>query len=246
MSHVDRRRGFTLIELVLSMGFVSILMIAIAMTVIQISNIYNKGITLKEVNQTGRVIANELQSTIASSTPFSVDPGVGDKYLNDKLGVVSRLIKQDWGGRLCLGRYSFVWNYGKAIYGGDKTKMNTYSDSSDQINLVKIYDPSNIYCVETSKKVIKNDAIELLSSSQHSIAMHDIKITTDDVTAIDKKTGQQLYSIELTLGTNDQNALMQNEESETVCKPPSEPGSDPSYCSVVKFNIAARAGNALK
>ena len=44
---------------------VVLLIIAIALTVIQIGNIYNKGLTLKEVNQTGRDLGEDIRHTIA-------------------------------------------------------------------------------------------------------------------------------------------------------------------------------------
>lgn len=52
-----KSRGFTIIELMLSMTFLAMLMLVIALTTIQISNIYNKGVTLREVNQAGRSVS---------------------------------------------------------------------------------------------------------------------------------------------------------------------------------------------
>lgn len=94
MNH--NKRGFTLIELMLAMTFVSALLLAIAMTVIQISNVYTRGLTLKEVNQAGRTISTELKRGISQSAPFAVP---GPKY-----------VVQPWGGRLCVGQYSYIWN----------------------------------------------------------------------------------------------------------------------------------------
>jgi type II secretory pathway component PulJ len=53
-------RGFTLIELMLSMSFVSILLISIAMLSIQLSNQYSRGLTLKEVTQAGTEASNDI------------------------------------------------------------------------------------------------------------------------------------------------------------------------------------------
>ena len=79
MNRVDRQNGFTLIELMLAMAFVSALLIAVAMTVIQIASIYNRGITLKDVNQTGSSVASELQRNIAGSASFNINPGPGSR-----------------------------------------------------------------------------------------------------------------------------------------------------------------------
>ena len=193
MNHVDKQKGFTLIELMLAMGFVSALLIAVAMTVIQIANIYNRGITLKDVNQAGRSIASELQRSIAGSASFNIDSGVGSRYIQQSLN------GKNAGGRLCIGQYSYIWNYGSAI------KPNDTSSSP------------NLYLDPASD------------------------------TAYDAKTGQRLYSIEFLIGTNDQTALMHDSGLVvTGCLPPSDPNSDPSYCSVNQFNIVARAGNTIK
>ncbi|HZJ34457.1 MAG TPA: hypothetical protein VFD55_00355 [Candidatus Angelobacter sp.] len=242
MNHADKRwKGFTLIELMLAMAFVSTLLVAIAMVVIQIGNIYNHGLTFKEVNQAGRSLASELQRSINQSPPFLIE------------GVNSRYIQQgDWGGRLCLGQYSYIWNYGKAIYYNDESNLNVYAgdDSSRQIRFVKVFDPNTSYCTETSKKIDPSNAVELVDVSQHDLAVHNFMISTK-ATAGDSKTGQQLYSIEFLIGTNNQNeqydqAGLTYESGVAACKSPNEDGADPSYCSINQFNIVARAGNTIE
>src|SRR5690606_10502071 len=113
-----RSKGFTLIELMLSMAFVGALLVAIAMTSIHIMNTYTKGVTIREVNQVGRAITQDIQRTIASEAPFSVDT----MYLNSA----------DRGGRLCTGSYSYVWNYGKELKRGSGARLhNSYDDNED-------------------------------------------------------------------------------------------------------------------
>lgn len=243
MNRVSRQHGFTLIELMLAMGFVSLLLIAIAMTVIQIGNIYNRGITLKDVNQAGRSLASELQRSINQTAPFSV---VVDHTIDPN----SRYVQQDWGGRLCLGQYSYIWNYGVAL---DPTKLNPnrniYLGSSNEIRFVKVFDPNTSYCTKAStgkeyKDVIFSDAVELLNVGQHNLAIHSFAISAP-ATAGDNKTGQQLYSIEFMIGTNNQTALTYN-TGEVTCLPPGDKEADPSYCSINQFNIVVRAGNTIE
>ena len=237
MNHVDRRHGFTLIELMLAMAFVSALLIAIAMTIVQVASIYNRGITLKEVNQSGRSIASELQRSIAQTALFSVD--------STKPG--SKFINQEWGGRLCIGQYSYVWNYGKYIKLGDTSRLNVYLNSTEGIRFVKVLDANASYCTTAPlPKIDSSSAVEMIDVSEHDLSIHSFAISSSN-TAIDNKTGQQLYNIEFLLGTNDQLALMFDPGGfVTGCKPPNEAGSDPTYCSVNRFNIIARAGNTVK
>ncbi len=233
MSHANKKSGFTLIELMLSMAFVSILLLAIAMTVIEMSSIFNKGLTLKEVNQVGRSITGELKSTIAATSPFNI-----------KAGPSSRYIIQDWGGRLCVGQYSYIWNYGKAISTGDITRLNVYSDSSNILRFVKAIDPNASYCTDITKKVVSADAVELLNVSEHDLSIHSFLISTSD-SATDLKTEQQLYNVEFTIGTNNQDALT-NGSGTWQCKAPGQVGADLTYCSLSTFNIVALAGNSVK
>ena len=52
----NRSAGFTIVELMLAMAFLAVLLVVITMTVIQISNVYNKGLTLRAVDQAGRTL----------------------------------------------------------------------------------------------------------------------------------------------------------------------------------------------
>ncbi len=231
---VNNKSGFTIIELMLAMTFVSALLIAVAMTVIQIGNIYNRGITVKNVNQIGRSLASELQRSVAGSGVFNINPGVGSRY-----------IVQDWGGRLCVGQYSYIWNYGKDILAGDDLRLNTYASSTDVIRFIKVLDQNASYCDDSTKKVVVADAIELIDIGEHDLALHDFSINTAD-SASDSRTGQRLYSIEFQLGTNRDGTLLYESDENPVCKIPGEDGADPSYCSVNHFNIVVRAGNTVE
>jgi prepilin-type N-terminal cleavage/methylation domain-containing protein len=241
MNRVVKKSGFTLIELMLAMSFISVLLIAIAMTVIQISNIYNRGITLKDVNQAGRSISSEIQRSFNESPAFSIKADASSHY-----------IKQDWGGRLCVGQYSYVWNYGKAIENPDETTgLNVYDPeipspkSADVPRFVRVLDPSSAYCLNPSKKVNPNDAVELLNVGEHNLAIHKFTIQSDS-TAVDARTKQQLYTVNFIIGTNDQAAIKYDAGLNASCKPPSEEGSDINYCSVNQFDITVRAGDSVK
>lgn len=236
MSHVDKKRAFTLIELMLAMAFVSALLIAVAMTVIQIANTYNRGLTLKEVNQAGNDLANELQRAIATTSASSI------RYV-ENMPVGTSVI----GGRLCTGQYSYIWNTGKAITIDSEwyTVRNVYSgaSSTDKIRFVKVYDPPTEYCVTANKAVAPAGAIELLDKGEHELAIHKFSITSA-ASAHDSITGQSLYSIAFQLGTNNQSALNLGSTGLATCKLSPDLNADPAYCYVSEFEIVARAGNA--
>jgi prepilin-type N-terminal cleavage/methylation domain-containing protein len=234
-------RGFTLIELMLAMAFISVLLLAIAMTIIQIGTIYNRGITLKEVNQTARTISDELRRGVAASQAFSLD---------------SKLLTTSAGGRLCLGQYSYVWNLGKALSAND-SEVVKFDDASltDTIRLLRIPDAAGIYCAPDTENggplyrnirsedanVTQNKTVELLKAGDRTLSIHQFDISSDEG-ARDATTGQQLYTIQFALGTGNVEALTSDQ---TACLPPGAPGSDFAFCTVQQFTLVVRAGDRV-
>lgn len=221
-----QQTGFTIIELMLAMSFVAMLLLAIAMVTIQIGHIYNKGITLREVNQAGRHLSDELQRSIASSGPINILPG-SDSRLVDQSGE---------GGRLCVGNYTYVWNYGKALtssIGGP----NVYTAGTTPIRFVKVADTGASLCADPGKKIVQSDATELLDSGDRDLVLHTFSMTPQ---VSDAASGQAIYAISLTIGTNDQAELMTGDQS---CKPPADSQGGQDYCAVNQFDIIARAGS---
>lgn len=229
-----KQLGFTLIELMLSTTFIAVLLIAVAMTTIQVSNIYNKGITLKEVNQAGRSISDELQRAVSFTAPFDVTPKQDDSPAT----LASKYVRWEGGGRLCVGEYSYAWNYGKALEGGAGAPevFNKYSDGNP-VRFVKVSDPENALCANLTQTIDGLRAAELLASGDRDLVLHKFSIQK---TAENPTVGEALYSISFTVGTNDREQLA---SGDTSCKPPSEGEGSEAYCSVNTFDLVARAGN---
>lgn len=248
-THIKRTdKGFTLIELLLAMTFISTLLLTIAMTIVQIANIYNHGMILKEVNQTARAVTQELDRAVRASSSFSTN--VADrKYVNNA-----------WGGRMCLGQYSYVWNYGTALSTVDPNR-NFYSSMNaagnivqgntgarSEISFVKVLDPAGSYCVPNGSggylAVDPTNATELLRSGDHSLVIHALSVTST-ATAKDTLSAQELYKFSFTLGTSDINALTTDSSGKVTaisqCKAPNVAGSDLNYCSIEQFTIVLRA-----
>lgn len=241
MNHRVKHDGFTLIELLLAMTFISTLLLTIALTIVQIANIYNRGIILKEVNATSRALSDELDSALRGSSTFSVNP------------LAKRYVTNAWGGRMCLGQYTYIWNYGTALssvnsnrnqYSGPNTSGNTVIDSNGtiryEISFVKAPDAGGAYCVPDVNGKYPNinpvGAVELLRSGDHSLAIHAFSVVSN-ATSTDALSAQQLYKITYTLGTSDLNAL---NADQSACKPPSTSGSDYNYCADEQFTLVLR------
>ncbi len=239
MSRLYRKRaGFTLIELMLAMAFVGALLVAIAMATIHIMSTYTKGLTVREVNQAGRTISEDIQRTIASSTPFDITDGSDSKY-----------IKRDGaGGRLCTGTYTYAWNYGNTSQLGGNSSTNVYNvyedDSESHIRLVKVSDTGAALCLDPTRQITKAQAKELLLAGDRGLAVQALTVssgTRDDI------SGQAIYAISLTIGTNNSrgdNWTVLN-PTNTSCLPPhhEDQSGNADFCAINQFDIIARAGN---
>ena len=102
------------------------------------------------------------------------------------------------------------------------------------------------YCTTPTTAITPTGAVELLSAGDHDLAVHYVTMSTS-TTAADARTGQQLYTLTFTIGTNDTAALVTGTGAMagivTGCKPPDAIGADPVYCVIQTFSFVARAGN---
>lgn len=216
-----------MIELMLAMGFVALLLLAIAMLTIFMSNIYNKGITIRDVNQAGLAISEDLQRSIAESIPFNVVPRPSVKL--DYMNV------DDRGGRLCIGEYSYIWNYGKSLNTSPSTALTTYTDNTP-IRFAKVIDRDPSLCEDGGTAIVdKSKATEMLAGGDRNLVLHKFSIAP---AASDSESGQVLYAIDFVIGTNTEQQIANDS-----CKAPSEGVGDENYCSLNRFSIIARAGN---
>lgn len=232
---IDRMksRGFTLVELMLAMAFVAVLLMAIGATTTRITHIYTKGATLREVNQSGRSISDDIQRTVASTAPFKVSPAnqADSKY-----------ITRDGGGRLCTGSYTYAWNYGKTkelsgIASQTTTVYNTYTSGSALIRLVKVDDSGGLLCVNPTSRIPAAQATELLKAGDRNLAIQEWSVTAG---SRDDAIGQAIYAISFKLGTNDQAQLT---ASGQTCRPPNQGSGSDDFCAVNQFDIVIRSGN---
>lgn len=171
--------GFTLVELMLAMLFISALLLAIGGLVIQVGAVFTKGMTVRSVNEAGQLIASDMQRTFNSAS--------GASFV-DKSG----------SGRICIGGYVYAWN----IKGSESTK-NTYLDGTDEpINFVKFQGGAAQYCSADGSEQAKvpAGATDLLSSQTSNLLVQSLVVKSS--TVVDDPT-QNIYSISLRIGTGD-------------------------------------------
>lgn len=236
------------------MTFISFLLLGIALTIIQIGAIYNKGTTSKEINQASRDINDDLDRNIsvAGSLALATD------YVQSP---VTSTAASQVGGRLCLGSYSYIWNYAKAI--PDKTTarnnaavtsfpVSPGNPNPELIRLAKVPDPSKLYCAKsgpTGPMMYPNIRTidvpmtqELLKTGDRELGLHNFSFSPVPTSATDLSTGQKIYSLTYSIGTSKIIAL---NDTQSKCKEPGEPNADPLYCNIQQFSLVVRAGDGV-
>lgn len=127
--------GFTLIELSLSIAFLSILSITIVLIITNAVSAYHRGLTLNDINSVGMDLVDDLRGAVqnspyepASSICAVVYPGNDEnttKCIEDSAAKFTSLVRRadvrignqsesdvPVFGAFCTGGFSYVWNSG--------------------------------------------------------------------------------------------------------------------------------------
>ncbi|MGD8374058.1 MAG: type II secretion system protein [Candidatus Woesebacteria bacterium] len=137
----SNQSGFTLVELTLAMAFVSFILLFIVFAMIEIMGDYNKGIVVKEINQTARTIVEEMGRLSRSTDASAINTSAQAE------------------GRLCFGSVSYAWN----VRGNELD--NKFTDNS-LVGLVRVEDPAGSLCGLVSgsyPQIDRASAIDLIS-----------------------------------------------------------------------------------
>lgn len=209
--------GFTLVELMLALAFVAFVLIFATTTIVQIMRTYNKGLAVKEINQTARNVMEDMTRIIRdSSTNAIVTAPLTNSPSTSK-------------GRVCFGSVSYVWNF-------TNTTLNQYTDNS-RINFARVNDPGSSLCVLSGgnyPKVDKTQATELLSGN---VWVQQLTVTPT--------VGGQFYDIFIQLSTVDDPtapAITYNwpnpiPEQRVQCTG----GNNGQFCAVANFSTSVNA-----
>lgn len=247
MNHGNRKqRGFTLIELVLAMTFLSILLLAIAMTIIQIGNTYGRGMGVKEINQVSRTVSDDLRRNVVQVAAFDLTSDYVTRTAVSAGGGI-RVIS----GRVCLGNYTYLWN---TAYGLQKQATNTgivkygwAAKSSQKIQLVRVLDKEKVYCEKTSTGALRFNDIRqsddstvqsVVSSGDYDLGLIGFTITSPN-SVYNPETSERLYSISYTLGIGSVDAM---DTTMTRCLGKESNKSNTEFCNVQRFDIVVRTG----
>lgn len=218
-------KGFTLVELNLSMIFVAMLILGVAFITIQTTKMYQRGVTIKTVNQVGRDVFEQLRRDFANAVP----------------GVVN--LSEVSNGRICLGSASYVYNTA-AVLNNSSADGITYN--GDKVTLMRISDANGMYCqrvgggttgaFEHPNVSPSADVTEFLARDVVALAIHNFTATTRQ-TSNTRGITQALYQISMTIGTNEVDTI---DGVAMNCKPPTDNQSNFDNCFVSEFTTIVR------
>ncbi len=235
--------GFTLIELTLAMSFVAVLLISVAMLSIQLTNQYSRGLTLKEVAQSGTEVTNDVKRTMSQA---QIQNG----------GVRVRGISGG-GWALCTGSYSYIASSPASLEAnngsGDGNAIRVgASGSTTMARFAKVRDLGGALCnsdtvLNTNKNYVTDDVSELLAGGSRLLAVRDVTVSPNGIPAAGTTLyqeflqGRGIYTVSIRIGAG----LTSEIESGTgECRAPNDSQANLQYCAINSFVFNTRVGSS--
>ncbi len=172
------KKGFTLVELSMSIIFLSVLLIGIASLVMHMTSMYQKGLTLRAINASGQQIIEDITRAVNSASyiiDVSKADADGDGYISDaenKEAVKtyfyeSKKDDEQKYGALCISNYTYIWNTRLSLYDEINGEMsedptsgvwisNDGGKSYQRYRFARIPDPSHTQCNDSIEGTLAN------------------------------------------------------------------------------------------
>ena len=238
MIRVTRQKGFTIIELTLSMAFVSVLLLAIVMTSIQAGRIYNKGVVLESVNQASRDIGDSIRRDFMQSDAAHVS-----RTDEPESVIILSEGGQPKSGRFCLGGYSYLWNYPsvlEAALAGESVSGPVVKRGDKIINFVRVVDDGGSFCASSDGNYETNIGADrqLMSMLDEKgdqgvvLAIHELGI---EPVLANSNSSEALFRVNYTIGTS-----AQAEINGQQCRPPADSSANDQFCAINQFEMIVR------
>lgn len=237
--------GFTIIELMLAVTALSVLLLAIAMLSLQVGAIYQRGMTLRSMNQSARELSDVMRRDFlqAKSSDIFKQPSGQNAYVTVSSGGVV------YGGRICLGNESYVWNTARGLANPSSPKL-AKQGGNKPINLIRMRDIGGQFCRPTSPSgdylmnIPSDPGVTHLLRPRNNdtvLALHDMKAIR--IAAASSDVDESLHRIEFTLGTSEGSDFYDNSTVPTskTCRPPADNQSNAEYCAINFFQIVVRS-----
>lgn len=255
------KSGFTLVELSLSIAFLSILSITIVLIITNAISAYHRGLTLNAINSTGMDLIDDFRATIQNSPYIATGDDTSDLASIVTKGKVSinnneRISDVPLYGVFCAGRYSYIWNSGYFFSSDASVEDNVapaslsivdedfVSQTFNNFKLLKVRDTSRTVCsgegpgfTIQSESSIEADPPVVLLDSGVNLAIYDLTVPAP----ANNGNNNLFYSVSFILGTVQGGINVM--ASGDYCATPGGFNSaveNFDYCAINKFNFAAQ------
>lgn len=223
------------------MAFVSVLLLAIATIAIQAGKLYNRGLTLKSINQSGREIGDTLRRDFLQANAGKISGNTSSAVVMVQAGGADR------SGRLCLGDYSYVWNVPKVVSGEVKAGAGIITEvggphSGRPINFARVVDPDGMLCQknQTTGVYISTVATDKVTHLLKPAGSNDVVLAVHRMKAArvaGDSGADSLYRLEFVLGTSQLEAV---NTANGTCKPPADDSENLDFCAINSFEMIVR------
>lgn len=230
-----RQKGFTLVELTLAVAFLGTLVLLSSAIIVSTINIYNKGVAIKQINQAGRALAEDISRLTSRGSEVEIaDHGLAG-YLCVKESNMWR---------------SYTWN---SIQRGDGTTPTAeisdaarrqFTVGSQPISLVRSNDTVNglSYC-----ELPQGSNVDIPAGNVTQMLNAQVRILSVDIVA---STEPSLRKLVFWIGTYDASGTVPNMTPEYVAAAPGVPafwrckgGNLGDFCAVSKFETVIYTPN---
>lgn len=212
----NKHKGFTLTELMLAMAFVSFMLLFLMTAVIHLMRTYNKGVSMRQINQSGRQFAEDFSRTAKYAS-------LGD-------------IKSDPAhNRICLNGVTYAWNLNDPTATTPVPPLtNGYlsPNTGEKFSMVRVTDSGGTLCGAGGVNIInKAYAKEMLP-----VGLNVKKVTYSTSTA-----DPRLVSVSFIFSTGGFNAPIASALTPTgfACKS----GGDGAFCAFADFDVTVYVRN---
>ncbi len=256
-------KGFTLIELSLSLAFISVLSLAVVFIINSTIASYRKGLTLNQINTVGMDLVDDMRTTIQGSSTKSVElaqkdcegnRGKDDNDSNCENLISIRVVKENvpMFGAFCTGRYSYVWKSGEYFRDANGAsgpsvvisgESNTNNLELSDFRFLKVRDDLREICMNYKShdevfnvSTSDEEPVDLLASSsgEAGLALYDLNVPNP---AESNASNSLLYSVSFVLGTIQGGANV----NAMQCDAPADSDANFDFCAINQFNFAALA-----
>lgn len=184
------KKGFTLVELSLSLAFIGILSITIVLIINNAIATYRRGLTLNQINTVGMDLMDDIRTVVQNSPArllkyscgiYESGKGKEDCESNGgknlmivrKTGTVNGKDDVPLFGAFCTGKYSYVWNSGylfdndAEVSSGTKASLKYESGSPlpSDFRLAKVEDTKRSVCASALSEYKTDDIQDELKVS---------------------------------------------------------------------------------